>query len=1833
MEKLFFLVVFIVSISTVSQSQTYCPSTSERPWEEWIAGVSFGDMDNASGKFRAFNTAGYSDFTDRIAHVIVGDTTTFTITPGFSGASPNLGCQVWIDFNQNGTFEETESPFSSRIVSAVSVAFPISEDTPLGTTRMRVQLSPSPLPFDACQTFEKGEVEDYTIRFVQDSITQEVDTINLPDLTIHNIQTPLNFRTGEINRFDLALVNQKDIIAQDNFEVVFTLSTDDQPSEDDLRIGEILTGNLGFGTFPANAAVEIPTDFAEGDYFLIANIDAANTIEESDEENNMVVVGASVENVAVECPSGDVVLTTQAEVDAFQIECDTIFGSLIINGIDIDSLTPLSNISCVKGALIVEDTERLFTLSGLDNLNTIEDSILIEGNELLSEITALSNIQILKTIEINSNGRLKNLEGLNNITQLEHIRIFGNQELSNMSGLDNLSSVNGDFWIIGNDRLSNLDGLNKLELVAGTFTIQNSNLIDIKGLESLANTGDLRFVGTENLVDLSGLENMKTINGDLILNFSVSQSLKGLENLEFINGNLSIYGSGISEIDALKNLKTVTGYIEVFVCDNLKNVDGFSNITEVNAFLSLEFLSSLNNISGLRNLNKILGSLVIRSNDKLNDLTPLSNLRELSGNLNINRNPMLLSLDGIENISSIERRSVRIFNNDLLSDFCALAPVLRNASEEFTSGIRIENNAYNPTLEQLQDPNLCRQSPPTDCPTGDLTFNSQAALDTFQIECDTIFGDLNITGDDIINLSRLENIKVIKGTLSIESTMMLSDLTGLNNITRIEGSLILNNVPLVSNLDVFNSLEVIEGQLALVGTPNMEQINGLSNLRTLNSIAIVGAASLADLRGLEGITRLSDGIQIDASSLSSFEGLNNLVSIGRAFSMNGGGNITNFDALSNLQEVGGAIMLLGFNALTNIDGLSQITTVNGDLVLSGIPVLENIDGLTNLTQVKGSLVIQLSNQLSSLQPLANLTTIGGLFLTANQALTSLDGLENIVAIDGNMEFRITQNTLLNDFCAISNAFASETTAISAFNVSGNAYNPTLEQIQDQETCRFVVECPTGDVLLTSQAEVDAFPRGCMTINGSLTIDGADIIDLSPLQDVSYVGGSVNIIRNKSLINLEGLNSLTLVNDSLYIFDNDALIDISSLDQLMLVDEVIIREEDELTNVNGLEGISLVNRMKLDENLKLNDISGLSNLQYATDELWITGSPIADLRPLSNLEIVGDLSLQRLTVSDLTVFQDLSYVNSLIVLYLDNVTDFTGFENVKYINNFLYVDGGGFTDYRGLSNLKYVGGDVQLDNNRINTLEHLSNLKYVGGHLRFTNGLEVTSLQGLESIVEIGGGFVIVDAEKLENISALGNLRKVNSDLVIVECDELLDLSPLSNLASVRTLILRALPKVTSLSGLENIRLIRDAIITSNTSLTDFCALKPVLKSATNATLDIADNAYNPTREEILDDELCDGANVVFPDLTFQRVQTDLNFRRGRANSFNITIANIGEAAIEEDVTLSFVLSEDEIFSENDLSIGDVTLGRFGAGEFDYTATVDIPNNIALGNYFLVAVLDENNDITESDEANNSISTQVEVSSPSLAICNSRSNAPWEDWISLVQIGEQTNLSAKNPYIFFLNPVFDLPKEVDVPINLRASFSFFTYPEYFRVWMDLNQDNDFEASEIVFEGVLEPPMNGNGVSKILSGTLNIPATASDGRTRMRVIMSRNGFAGPCETIEFGEVEDYFVNIGSSNSAREVVDNRQLSATVPAVQAQIFPNPTSGTTNIQLLLEQNSPMQVDIIDVHGSVVKSITQEMIPKGIWEQQADLTALTSGIYWLRVQTNTVVQTYRVVKQ
>lgn len=171
-----------------------------------------------------------------------------------------------------------------------------------------------------------------------------------------------------------------------------------------------------------------------------------------------------------------------------------------------------------------------------------------------------------------------------------------------------------------------------------------------------------------------------------------------------------------------------------------------------------------------------------------------------------------------------------------------------------------------------------------------------------------------------------------------------------------------------------------------------------------------------------------------------------------------------------------------------------------------------------------------------------------------------------------------------------------------------------------------------------------------------------------------------------------------------------------------------------------------------------------------------------------------------------------------------------------------------------------------------------------------------------------------------------------------------------------------------------------------------------------------------------------------------------------------------------------------------------------------------------------------------------------------AYCPSAGADASAEWIDRIVLNTIDNTSGNNDgYAAFTDQGTTLIAGQSYAVTLDPGFSFFPYQENWSVWLDLDNDAQFEApGELIYA----PAESANTIN----GTLTVPATAAPGATRMRVIMKfQDPVADGCEdAYDYGETEDYCVTIEAVNSVSET-----SSAVVTA-----YPNPADDVIRITL-----------------------------------------------------------------
>ncbi|MCC6724096.1 MAG: hypothetical protein IT258_06260 [Saprospiraceae bacterium] len=118
-----------------------------------------------------------------------------------------------------------------------------------------------------------------------------------------------------------------------------------------------------------------------------------------------------------------------------------------------------------------------------------------------------------------------------------------------------------------------------------------------------------------------------------------------------------------------------------------------------------------------------------------------------------------------------------------------------------------------------------------------------------------------------------------------------------------------------------------------------------------------------------------------------------------------------------------------------------------------------------------------------------------------------------------------------------------------------------------------------------------------------------------------------------------------------------------------------------------------------------------------------------------------------------------------------------------------------------------------------------------------------------------------------------------------------------------------------------------------------------------------------------------------PDLTIFDLRTpSVPVAAGEILSYNFDVQNEGTAAASGNFTIKSYISTNHLLSANDILVGTIQAGNYGAGFAvqDMLGTSTIPASLAAGQYYLLIKIDADGDIVESNEYNNLTFSLFEV---------------------------------------------------------------------------------------------------------------------------------------------------------------------------------------------------------------------------------------------------------------
>ncbi len=225
----------------------------------------------------------------------------------------------------------------------------------------------------------------------------------------------------------------------------------------------------------------------------------------------------------------------------------------------------------------------------------------------------------------------------------------------------------------------------------------------------------------------------------------------------------------------------------------------------------------------------------------------------------------------------------------------------------------------------------------------------------------------------------------------------------------------------------------------------------------------------------------------------------------------------------------------------------------------------------------------------------------------------------------------------------------------------------------------------------------------------------------------------------------------------------------------------------------------------------------------------------------------------------------------------------------------------------------------------------------------------------------------------------------------------------------------------------------------------------------------------------------------------------------------------------------------------------------------------------------------------------------------LDYCQTKGDDATEEWISNVHLGQINNTTASDGgYGDYTTVSTVLGQNQTYTISLTPDFPGSSFSEVFRVWIDYNQNGNFnDAGEIVYAS--------GTTTTTTTGTFTVPAAATLGSTRMRVSMKFSSAASQCQNpFNYGEAEDYCVEIIEYDSTNSILSTElNLNVTV-------YPNPFTDITMLEFSNTANENYTLDIMDVQGRVVQNYSVINTGRVLIEKKN----LTAGMYFFELRNS-----------
>lgn len=763
--------------------------------------------------------------------------------------------------------------------------------------------------------------------------------------------------------------------------------------------------------------------------------------------------------------------------------------------------------------------------------------------------------------------------------------------------------------------------------------------------------------------------------------------------------------------------------------------------------------------------------------------------------------------------------------------------------------------------------NICLSQCPTDL---SLSYATQYDIDTFKLKypnctnlisislsnsttdpirnlsgfsnIDSLQFDLNIYNQtELASLEGLEKLRTI-GSLQISNCNKLQNLSGLDNLRQINGSLFISKINNLTSLSGLKSLESIIYDIDLNDLSALNDFQELHLLKNINNLRIRNCSSLTELSGLENIENVKASLTItDCSNLTRLSKLEKIKYIGSNFIISNNISLKEISGLNTLEYIGNNFEIKSNVNLKNIQDFNSLIKIEfGGLTISNNNVLETINGFNKLQISKNG--IQVSDKsLITLKGFNDLLTAGFNFENF-KSLVEISGFENLKyasIINFKSNDKLTTIPYFNNVDSVKG------------NISTNSC-PLITEMNGFNNIKYI----GGDLILYNNNSLRTIP----IFNLLESVRNIEISDLPNLESINGFASlrlldAIRITNNAKLLNLPDFNLIKTIVGSILINNNSLLKNIPSLENLISTGsyqiynnksiEVIhgcpnletvaslfwIITTNNLTEISGFNKLRKTGAFAINENKILNKIPSFNSLQDIPNEYFsITDNPVLD-------SIIG--------------FNQLNGGISTLKIDQNGIKIVSGFNNLTNCISIQFENNPNLTKIEGFNKLEK--GNIYIkSNNLLKSIPSFNNLHYPAFIDNSTFQFEVSKNYNLKQIngfnrLQNAGTILIYENDLLEEI--IGFEELVKSKDITIKGSSIHSIPSFNKLKIIGIetedygftnysgLYLEEMPKLEEISGFNNIDTLKGWLhIISNTSLRNISAFKNVKRVYRNLVI-------------------------------------------------------------------------------------------------------------------------------------------------------------------------------------------------------------------------------------------------------------------------------------------------------------------------------------------------------------------------------------------------------------